>query len=261
MNGPYNPPLGELSSYVDEQLHRISARDAYAEVISAVLAGSAATGAHDAYSDWDLHLFLPDADYETFRARYGADFVIDDKEHAPPVFGVFRPLGWLGERMLARPEFYLWIFEGATVIRDPERRYGSILEEGRGRFDAGIEQLVRGHYVGYRAARNSLPNTLRRGDPAAALLVVAEAAELALQTTSLLMGQPYPYAKWLLWHLAACGSEGRVVAELTSGLLTAEPGEQMLSADRRLRGEVVRLAGERYPAAPWLGPWWKYLAN
>ena len=63
----------------------------------------------------------------------------------------------------------------------------------------------------------------------------------------------YPLEEW--------GSEGRVVAELARELLAAEPGERMLDSDQRLRDEVVRLAGGRYPTAAWISPWWEHLEN
>lgn len=250
-----------VKSYLYNKLSDEGLNSRIIESISIVLAGSAALGITDKYSDWDLHLLLPDTIYSQFQAQMGNSFVIDDKEHCPIIFAVFRPLTWLEERMKHRAELYLWIYSNASVIYDPNNQCQQLIEIGRATFSHNLGCYLRDHYVKYRSLRNSLKNCILRSDAIAISLIKSEVVSTAMQTMSLLLGKPYPYTKWLKWHMNQCGSSASETVNLSKQFIQASDENNILLADRNLKDHIVNNVSKLYTNADWVEKWWCYIQN
>lgn len=229
--------------------------------IDIVLAGSAAFGSSDMSSDLDFHLLMQRSHLDTLTRRLGHRVVIDDKTHYPPLFGVLRPLAWLEHRLRHQLALYYWIYTHAVILRDADGQVAALIDDAARRFDASVVDAVRDHYVRYRATRNALASTLRRNDHVAANLVRAETIALALQTVSLALGHPYPYRKWLAWHVNGCGDDGAATVAACERLLGTSDALAWRTADRHLRDHVVSVVAARYPDEPWIPRWWEFVEN
>lgn len=250
-----------MRSYFREVFSRMGLDPAISRQATIVLAGSTPLGIKDSLADWDFHVVLPDSQYALFCTQYGGTFVIDDKETAPSVFAVFRPISWLMERFETRNELYYWIYSRAALVVDPGGQCASLIEEAAQTFALQLKNAVKDHYVRYRAIRHGLPNIIHRDMHLASFLVRVDSVRLAMQITSLACDEPYPYDKWLSWHVRSLGPIGREIVDLSQELIAAVDPDEVLRLHSSLRDRVTSVVAKKSGDVDWIREWWKYVIN
>ncbi|MEK7193691.1 MAG: hypothetical protein AAB652_02775 [Patescibacteria group bacterium] len=132
----------ELREYFEKNLLTIDGLRAYlgmSSVVSVVL---------DREQVYDLMVLMPDVTFEgDFKTQFGECFIINDKDHSPPVFTRFKNHAWLKKNLARRLPIALWIFERGVVVQDPGNSLGGILLEYRSLFEQQLKGIVRYKYI------------------------------------------------------------------------------------------------------------------
>ncbi|TCP70585.1 hypothetical protein [Baia soyae] len=117
-------------------------------------------------ADWDLHILLGNEDYQSFINQYEVDYVIDDHENKPIVFGQIHDHDWLLERLEGNHPgswpLYLWIYTNCAFIQDP-LGISSLIAEYQLKFEQELEQLRKDHFVLFSVRRLDTSSSAKRG--------------------------------------------------------------------------------------------------
>src|SRR5215471_1814054 len=127
-----------------------------ASKLSAVLIGSAADQRRDAYSDWDIHVFVRDTELSKLIPSCDSRPFLDDKTHDPPVFTLIRNFDHLDVRFGWEPILTLWIYQHSVVLRDDDRALSAYLSDRQREFTSGLGLEIRRRYTTLRSTRHSL---------------------------------------------------------------------------------------------------------
>ena len=255
-----------VSTYFDE-LPESSFPEAFKNKATVLLSGSAGWGINegsDEKADWDLHILLSNEDYATFVKQYGAEHVVDDHEHNPDVFGLIRSLDWLNERLSGRKmgsyPLYLWIYTRGQFVRD-NLRVSDLVESYQEKFTQDLPSLIQEHFVTFSVRRFDTGSSAKRGLVIASGLNCGEMVKAALQSFSLLNGQPYPYNKWLAKHVQTLGPDGERLVELCEACSLQSDLTTLTAAAKELRDFMESYAREKLGDKRWISQWWEFLSN
>ena len=147
---------------------------------------------------FDLMVLVPDAVYnDEFRTMFGDYFVIDNQQHAPPVFTRFKNHQWLRNDLSKRLPISLWIFGKSIIIQDPQGLFKIIVGEHSTTFHQNCVDIIRRKYIEFRSDRHNLRQAVYHDSQLAIQLLKANVIKLAMEIFILAHGKPYPYKKWL----------------------------------------------------------------
>lgn len=234
--------------------------------VSIFLSGSTGWGITEGFdqkADWDLHLILSDDDYEKFAQVYGVDYVIDDHEHIPNIFGQIRSRQWLEDRLGKIEQgdcLYTWIYNNCVNIQDPQN-IQEMIDKYNDLFKNNQEELAKFHFVTYSVRRLDTVSAAKRGIEIGARVSNTEMVKAALQTMSIAHGSPYAYNKWLGKQVSMLGEKGKECVELSEECLKSQTLDDIIQNSKPLRALLKTQLIERFGNLPWIEEWWKYNQN
>src|SRR3989338_3726978 len=165
----------ELKRYFFDKLLSITSLKEYLEVSSVVSVEI------DQKVVYDLMVFVPDNLFEgRFKAQFGESFVVNDKEHSPPVFTRFKNHQWLRRDFSNRLPIALWIFRQAIVINDPCGIFEKIISDYNVVFAKCAKDIVRRKYIEFRSDRHNLRQAVYHCDDLAVNLLRANVVKIAI---------------------------------------------------------------------------------
>ncbi len=232
-----------------------------------LLSGSAGWGileGRDANADWDVHVILTPADHADFLDRSQSLATVDDNAHRPPIFIQVRSEEWLADRLHGKVPgswpLYLWIYTRGHFVQDVLNVRG-LVESRREHFKESLARLLKGAFVEFSVRRLDTSSAAQRGLSLATRVSVAEMCKAALQTYSLLRGEPYPYNKWLAKHVASLDSEGASLCDLCEKCLACDSLDGMSQHAKRIRDVLVEAVRKKVGDAAWIDRWWEHHDN
>ncbi len=227
-----------------------------------VVAGSAAVGWEDEFSDTDVLVFVPQEDYGAIyechwqsvtegrisvmnpRAREHHEFPYSyiPGTNAHYMLYVFEEAE---ERLARYDDVAMWVHGNSIVLHDPSGRYAR-LRAATGYPEEVWRAKRRDLYIGMANAGGAASNPLRRGDRAAVMLTLTDAVMHALRLCCLLEHKPFPYEKWL-FRAAADTGPGRAVRPLIEALLDELRRPEIRRVEARTRSDYRNADLEQYP--------------
>jgi len=232
-----------------------------------ILSGSTGWGISEGFdekADWDLHILLKHDKYKYITNQFGHDYVIDDHQNNPIVFGQIHEVDWLTERLEGGLPgswpLYLWIYTRCKYIQDP-LGIKLVIDNYQAKFKQELDLLRRDHFVLFSVRRLDTGSSARRGIITATGINRGEMVKTALQTFSLIHGEPYAYNKWLARHVEDLSPEGRSLVELCNRCLMEINLETLVDLTKALRNmmeiEMKKVTGEQR----WITNWWEFNKN
>jgi hypothetical protein len=244
----------EIRGYIDNSLLTIEGLRGYIEASSVV------SVALDPELVYDLMVVMPDSVFEgSFKNQFGQCFVVNDKDHSPPVFTRFKSQAWLRNDLSRRVPISLWIFGGGVVVQDPGNALAEILLEGRSHFEQHLKKIVRYKYLEFRSDRHNLRQAIYHNDGLAVDLLKSNVIKLALEIAFLATGRPYPYKRRLPSEAEKlCGGD-RLVG-LCKDFACARDPRKLISLSDDIVAAIVRiLSCDKSFSASFLDEWWLHL--
>lgn len=217
----------------------------------------------DSKADWDLHLILSDEDYIKFSEAYGEDYVIDDHEHVPNIFGQIRSKQWVKDRLSKIEQgdcLYIWIYNNCVNIQDPQN-IQEMIDEYSDLFKNNLEELAKYHFVTYAVRRIDTVSAAKRGIEIGARISNTEMVKAALQTMSITYESPYAYNKWLGKQVGLLGEEAQECVALSETCLKSQTLEDIIQNAKPLRALIKSELVKKFGQLPWIEKWWKYNKN
>jgi len=261
-----NTFINDISKYFEE-LSDEAFPSALKTAASLVLSGSAGWGIEegaDEKADWDLHIILDDGDYTKFLEVCGPNYVIDDHDHKPVVFGQIRSLSWLVERLDGKQPgswpLYVWIYTRCNFIQDP-LNIKDLVNQYSLKFKNELDTLRRDHFVRFSVRRLDTSSCAKRGITTAVGINRGEMVQLALQTFSLIHGEPYPYNKWLAKHTEKLDATGHDFVQLCNKCLMETNLDIVSNCAKALRDMLEDEMEKKVGDARWIKFWWEFNAN
>lgn len=236
--------------------------EAYWPRTAVAVAGSAAVGWEDEFSDTDVLVFVPREDYGAIYGRYrqaieeGRVAVMNPRAlqysefpytyipgtNAHYMLYVFEET----EEKLARyDDVAMWVHGNSIVLHDPSGRYAR-LRAATSYPEEVWRAKRRDLYIGMANAGGAASNALRRGDQAVVMLTLTDAVMRALRLCFLLEHRPFPYEKWLLRAAAGTGP-GRAVLPLIEELLEELRRPEIRRVETATRSDHRSADLEQYP--------------
>jgi hypothetical protein len=226
------------------------------------VAGSAAVGWEDEFSDTDVLVFVPQEEWEAIyehhwqavsegrisimnpRAReyHELPYTYIPGTNAHYMLYVFEE----AEAKLARyDDVAMWVHGNSIVLHDPSGRYARL--RAATSYPEEVWRAKRRElYIGIANAGGAASNPLRRGDRAAVMLTLTDAVMHALRLCCLLERKPSPYEKWLLRAAAETGP-GRAVLPLVEELLEELRRPEIRRVETATRSDHRNADLEQYP--------------
>lgn len=233
---------------------------------SIFLSGSTGWGIKEGFdekADWDLHLILSDNEYKEFVKKYGEDYVLDDHNYVPNIFGQVRSKQWLEDR-LKRIEYgdcvYIWIYNNCITIQDPQN-VQEMIERYNYIFKTNIEELAKFHFVTYAVRRLDTITAAKRGIEVGSRISNTEMVKAALQTMSIIYETPYAYNKWLGKQVNMLGEKAQECVSLCEDCLKSKTLEDIIQNAKPLRNLLKEELIKKFGNLSWIEEWWKYNKN
>lgn len=234
--------------------------------VSIFLSGSTGWGIKEGFdhkADWDLHLILSDIDYEEFTKTYGEDYVLDDHEHVPNIFGQIRSKKWLENRLSRIKQgdcVYIWIYNNCINIQDPQN-IQELIDKYSNLFRNNQEELAKYHYVTYAVRRIDTVSAAKRGIEIGARISNTEMVKAALQTMSIIYESPYAYNKWIGKQVGMLSPKALESVKLSEECLKSKSLEDIITNAKPLRALLESELIKKFGKLPWIEEWWKYNQN
>lgn len=234
--------------------------------VSIFLSGSTGWGIKEGFdhkADWDLHLILSDIDYEEFTKTYGEDYVLDDHEHVPNIFGQIRSKKWLENRLSRIKQgdcVYIWIYNNCINIQDPQN-IQELIDKYSNLFRNNQEELAKYHYVTYAVRRIDTVSAAKRGIEIGARISNTEMVKAALQTMSIIYESPYAYNKWIGKQVGMLSPKALESVKLSEECLKSKSLEDIITNAKSLRALLESELIKKFGKLPWIEEWWKYNQN
>ena len=230
-----------------------------------MLSGSAGWGIKegiDQRADWDIHVLLSDEDYLAVSKKYGNDYVIDDREHAPVVFCQIHNKKWLQERLLGKDTavLYLWIYTRGLFIQD-KIDVEPLVSECRKGFLEKLPELQKNFHIQFSVRRLDTASCAGRGIMSGTGVNRGEMVKAALQTFSLIHGEPYPYNKWLAKHVRQLAEDGGRLVELCEQCLFETDFPKIVKLAKDLRDFMESAMEKAVGKERWIHYWWEFNKN
>jgi hypothetical protein len=244
----------ELSQYLRENLSTMDGLRTYLEASSIVSVEL------DREQVYDLMVLMPDNMFEgAFRAQFGECFVVNDKDHSPPVFSRFKSQTWLRKDLSRRLPIALWIFGRGVVVQDPGNILRKILLECRASFEQQRKEIIRHKYIEFRSDRHNLRQAVYHNDGLAGDLLKSNVVKLALEISLLAAGRSYPYKKWLPSEAGALGGGSQLVGLCEYFIRERSYGKVISISDEIVAAIVRILSPDESFSASFLNEWWLHL--
>jgi len=266
-------PSRHWASRVSESLpefldaHPVLAR--FYRAASVVLYGSTTAGVDDEFSDLDVWLLMPDAEFALLdglsETRF-FEFAIDGKPGHITAYSAER----FSQRVHQCEMDLIYHLRSAEVITDPAGVGGELIRTARTPMRREVSKaFFFYHYVEMRSEHRACDNPMERSDPAALLLTLPKVIAHSLRAALVLDAEPYPYDKWL-HRVALRTPTGRslgpsielILDRLAAGdlRLRASEDEHPIGIElRSIRQLLIEAAHSRGIHAPWLAKWYLHM--
>ncbi|KPJ63552.1 hypothetical protein AMK68_03730, partial [candidate division KD3-62 bacterium DG_56] len=179
-----------------------------------VIAGSAARGIEDEFTDIDINVFVPSSSYARLYEHYVKAVEDQRVEVLNPAAFEYKelPLALMpairghykvhtfeeAEDRVARCEdVAMWVHRNSLVLHDPSGRYAALQKKASDYPEDVWRERVRFHYLEAWMAASAASNPLRRNDRPAVTLTMTKCLRHLLRLCCLLDRRPFPYDKWL----------------------------------------------------------------
>lgn len=262
-----NKIVGQISTYFHGLANDVFPNE-FKERATVILSGSTGWGigeGFDKIADWDLHIILSNDDYKKFVEKFGSNYVIDDHNNDPIVFGQIRSIEWLTDRMEGTKKvgtwpLYLWIYTRCKFVQD-NLGIKEIVESYQKKFDVDLDNLRKEYFVLFSVRRLDTSSSAARGLLTAAKINCGEMVKAALQTFSLIKAQPFSYNKWLAKHVENLDQSGEKILELCNKCLCEKDLSELNTLAKSLRDLMEIEMGQVVGEQRWIKFWWEFNEN
>lgn len=242
----------------------------YKSISSVILSGSAGWGikeGNDNRADWDIHIIMPDNEYNEFIKEKGENYIIDDQNHQPIVFIQFHDVKWLLDRLSGNVPnawpLYLWIYTNCLIIKDTNE-VEKIVSVYKEKFSNEIYDLIKHYHILFSTRRLDTCSSALRGLKTATGLNRGEMVKAALQVLCLLKNEPFAYNKWLEKEVELLYKEDEELDEILhvcDRCLYESDLELLVKYSKQLRDIIENKLYERFGEKRWIHYWWEYNKN
>lgn len=209
---------------------------------------------------YDLMVFVPDHLFDgRFKVQFGESFIVNDKEHSPPVFTRFKNYQWLRNDFSNRLPIALWIFRQAIVANDPCGMFDKIISDYSVVFSMCVNDIIRRKYIEFRSDRHNLRQAVYHCDDLAVNLLRANVVKIAIEILILANDQPYPYKKWLPFE-AKKYEGGLELVQVCIKFMKEEDTKKLIVLSDDLVCRIVDTLTRNASFSPsFLNQWWLHL--
>jgi hypothetical protein len=228
--------------------------DLLRESCSLIAFGSSVDDRSDALSDWDFKLLMPADVLTRFLSRWPSCHAIDDKDHSPPAFCLFRSYQAFDRDLAEQLEVNLWIYSRSRIIRDDHDKYVHIIDKWRQHFSATLHDRIKHKYIHLRSVRHALDHAVLRKEPVTITLLKSEFLRTLFELVHLSTSTPYPHIPWLYWSFRKLSLADPLVGTV-EGIFAAELAA-LPELTRKLVDLVIARLTDNWPADLVSAKWW-----